>query len=380
MDRMIAQEKATLPGKIAAFLIFISLSELVFKSEQFFYPVIVIMLLWCYFQKKWPLIKKNYCVLMILYMIYSLYSGLWTPTVGIEKFILVKTAVVFTLILQLQFDYTQKDVEILKNTFIFQLLGLLVVTAIWGHIEADGRLWIESAAPVDPNSLSSWLIIPVCIAVDRFFTCSHNALKPLYFSFIFICISLAFLCGSRAGVVSILFCVIVSFIYAMKNTIKYNPGLALSIFIIGIILMGLAFYSMPESVINRFESGNTVELGGRAILWNELINAMELYPANIIIGFGERATEVYSSNHVAHNLFFEALFCQGIIGLTLLLLFILQSFRNAIKKDSYFGIALIGMMIMSSSLSEFTSRPVMLSFFLAGFSCLNKKQGDKVKV
>lgn len=377
MDRIITQDKVTPPGKAAVFLILISLSELVFKSEQFFYPVIAIMLFWYYFQKKWPVIKKNYSILMMLYMFYSLYSGLWTPTVGIAKFIFIKTAVVFTLILQLQFDYTKRDIEVLKNAFIFQLVGLIVVIAIWGHIETDGRLWIESAAPVDPNSLSAWLIIPVCIAVDKFFTCPRIALKSLYLSFILICISLAFLCASRAGVVSILFCVISSFVYAMKNTIKRDPGIAFGICIIGIIIMGLSFHSMPEFVISRFESGNTAELGGRSILWNELINAMELHPANIIIGFGERATEVYSSNHVAHNLFFEALFCQGIIGLSLVLLFILQCYRNAIKKDPYFGIALIGMMIMSNSLSEFTSRPVMLTFFLAGFSLLNY-QGDKV--
>lgn len=59
MDRMITQDKVTPPGKTAVFLILISLSELVFKSEQFFYPVIAIMLFWYYFQIKWPVIKKT---------------------------------------------------------------------------------------------------------------------------------------------------------------------------------------------------------------------------------------------------------------------------------------------------------------------------------
>lgn len=368
-ENLFKQNRITAAGKIAVFLILISLSELIFKSEQFFYPVVGTLLIIFYFRKKWPLFKKNYTILMLMYMFYSLYSSLWSPAIGIEKFLFIKFAVLFTLILQLQLDYTKKDAECIKNAFVLQLLGLIGIIAIWGHFEVDGRLWIQSAAPVDPNSLSSWLIIPTCLIVDKFFTCPHKMLKPLYLILIAVCIGLAFLCASRAGVISVIFCVVSSFLYAMKNTIRHNIGMAFAISIIGLIIIGLALYNMPESVIARFEYGNTAELGGRAIIWNELFNAMLMHPLNIIIGFGESATVVYS-DHVAHNLFIETLFCQGLVGLTLLIMFVLAIFINAIKKDPYWGIALLGMMMMSNSLSEFTSRPVMLSFFLAGFTML----------
>lgn len=267
----------------------------------------------------------------------------------------------------MQFEYSENDICRIKNAFVIQLSVIIAMCILFGKTQWDGRIWIiRGSVSTDPNSLSAWLIIPICILFEKFFS-RRGKKKPVYIFLIIVTGYIALLTGSRAGIICIAFCAILCVLYALKSNIKANPVLALGIIVFAMFLFGVTIKYIPESVVTRFTSSNTTELGGRIGVWTDMFSILAEHPFGVLFGFGESATMHYTA-HVAHNLYIETLFNQGIIGLSLVLFYLYKSFRNTIKDEPYFAIALLGMAIMAASLSEFSSRPVMLCFFIAGLS------------
>ena len=102
---------------------------------------------------------------------------------------------------------------------------------------------------------------------------------------------------------------------------------------------------------------------------------MKKHPLAAIFGSGEGST-IFYFKVVAHNMYLELLMSQGIVGLVLVAGYIIMGLKNLRRIDPYCAIAFVCMIVMSATLSEFTSRPVMLAFFLAGISVVDTSATD----
>lgn len=349
-------------------LIVISVTETAFKTERIFYPLCIIPLafLWARYGFK---LKKNYSGAILLFMIYSVITCLWSPSSSALRNCFVKIAVILFLYLQLQFEYSEEYLEKIKNAFVWQLVALFVMLIVFGHIDWDGRLWIiRGSESTDPNSLCSWLIIPIPILMEYIFKGGKKILvKALYCLFLVGIVAVSLMSGSRSGIIAVAFTILLCFGYIFKESVWNNPKVAVFVVFTGIIITVMVIHYMPETVINRFLYGNTANLGGRTSRWLDLLSTLSEHPLGIVFGMGECSTVYYSSySVVAHNLYIEILFSQGLIGLSLLIVFIGSLIKNSYKVNPFGMIALLGILLMSATLSEFTSRGVMLSFFYAG--------------
>lgn len=350
------------------FLIIISVTETAFKTEKIFYPIGIVLLGICIAKKKF-VIRKDYSLAILLYVGYVVITCMWSPAASALRDSFVKVTVIIFLFMQLQVKYSKQDVKLIKKAFIIQLCALLGMVVMFGYMDWDGRLWIvHGSESTDPNSLCSWLIIPTVVLMEYIFSKNVKFIKKIVYIILLICaIAICLMTGSRSGIISVAVAIGLCLIYIFSENIKRNPKFALFIIIVGVIMIALVIKYMPKSVIMRFSYGNTSDFGGRTERWIDLLTTLFAHPLGVIFGMGEISTVFYSAySVVAHNLFIEILFCQGLIGLFLVLWFVKGLIKNCVNEDKYRLVALISVLLMSLTLSEFTSRGVMLSFFLAG--------------
>lgn len=346
-------------------LLLVSPTETAFKTEQIYY-IACFGLVFSAWISSGISIKKGAALYLLIFIIYTIMTSLWSPAQGIERTILVKVVVVMFTFLQLQFDYTEEQFEKIKIFFLWQLIILILMVAVFGFVDWDGRLWIKYGnVSTDPNSITSWLIIPACFLVERIFNQCRMVKKIIYFVLLAVTLGITFTTASRAGIVCVTLAVFLSVIYTLRNIIRTNPGVSILILLLLIVGIIVAFNYIPESVISRFTTGDLSELGGRSRIWKLMIEYLKTHPLALIFGCGEGAT-ISIFGVVAHNMYLELLISQGIVGIILIGSFIVSGLKNLRRINPYCAIAFICMIIMSATLSEFTSRPVMLAFFLAG--------------
>ena len=357
---------------VSILLIVVSVSELGMKTERLFYPICIIILVLC-FVIKGVKIKLNSSILLILYLIYSLLSCLWTPAVGIDAYVLSKTTVLSCLVLQLQFDYDTYDYLRIKNAFLIQFILIVAAVLLWGEVRGDGRLWIiNGRITTDPNSLSAWVFIPASIFIERVFA-SNRKNKIVSLVGLIISGAIVFAGASRAAFIVFTSFLLMSTIYTFRNVLKRNPMYAI-LFVLFVVVVGLiVFNNLPESVVNRFNNASTSDLGGRAEIWKGLLETLLKHPLGLLFGMGEYSAHYYVA--VAHSMYLDTLFSQGVIGLMLVVSYILLSIKKLWKRDPYMAIGVISVCFMGATLSEFTSRSVMLAFFILGMNVLLDSNG-----
>lgn len=347
-------------------LIIISPTETAFKTEQYYYILCVGITGLCWVSKGFYL-KKGVNNILLLYIIYMCLSALWSPAEGVGRSVFVKSVVLLFVILQLQFDYTENDFASIKTAFVLQFIVLLGMIILFGETEWDGRLWImRGANSTDPNSLTSWIIIPVCFIIERLFSEAYKH-KVIYFLLLISALLITMMTASRSGIICVCLAIILSILYALRNIIRENLPIAFFISIIMFLLLAITIYYLPDTVISRFSASDLSGLGGRTRIWTKIIEYLKAHPVGLIFGMGEAST-MYYFRVVAHNMYIELLFSQGLIGVILIVIFLIKAFMNMSKINPYCSIAFFCIIIMSATLSEFTSRPIMLSFFL---SCMN---------
>ena len=354
------------------FMILIAPSELIFKTEKIYYILCFIpLILW--FVYKGLNIRKDYSISILLYLLYMMFSTTWSPNPNALNSCFIKCVTILFLYLQIQYTYNTEEYETIKKMFLLQFVVLLVIIICFNYIDWDGRLWIaNNDLKTDSNSICSWLVIPLIYSFECFF-CEKNKKRIIYLSLILINIVVLFYLGTRAGLVSFLICIFIIVLHNTKKEIQQHPIKSLFVFLLGLLSIYIIYIELPPSFVYRLSNANVSSLGGRTGIWRELILLLHDNPIKVIFGFGESST-IYLTGHVAHNLFLEILFNQGVIGLLLILFYIIKASILLYRSRYYTLIALLGLMIISASLSEFTSRPVMLIFFLAGANVNRKSE------
>ena len=353
------------------FFLIICPTELIYKTERFYYVISFALLFFARFRDGF-ILKRDFSWSILFYILYAAFTLLWSSFDGAASILFAKLIAVSFLFLQLQCDYSVEEFEIFKTAIVIQYIFVLVLSLLFGYTAWDGRLWIVNGTlATDGNSISAWLILPCCVFIERMMKKGSKLIERL------ICLALllslfylTYWTGSRAGIVAIVAAAVLSLLYTFRDTLRKNIVLSFVVLIVGAAIVFVGIRMLPDAVIQRFTYVNSNQLGGRTVVWRAMFDDLISNPLAFLFGFGESST-IGNRGVVAHCLYIEALYNQGLFGLLMIVYFMLKAFGRSLKNDHYIAIAFIGIAIVSASLSEFASRPVMLAFF---FSAMNIKK------
>lgn len=374
-------EKLRFPAIIAIIFILISPTELVAETEKFYYLVLgVVLMIYVFFIKRKIRIVDS--LLLVLYIFWAWITCIWTPSTGYYTELLVKTITIAFLFFQLQFDYSHYEIEKIKDAFLWQLVIIVIIIILFGSTAMDGRLWlVRGESSTDPNCIVGWVLIPLSIALQRIFDLNRKFFsRVLMFLGAVTAIIICFATASRSGTISMLVIVVFSILYIVRLYILKKPLVSIIVIIFAIILAIVVYNNIPIVMQNRFNEASSNTFGGRLTIWRVLFTALNQSPLHYIIGFGENSVNNYTSflgrGHIAHNTFLDILFCQGIIGLIPVCVFLFKCLKNTFKNDKCVFILLCGIIILANTLNTFSQRFFLLMFFIAGIIKNNARTNE----
>ena len=118
-------------------------------------------------------------------------------------------------------------------------------------------------------------------------------------------------------------------------------------------------------------------MGGRSFLWADMFDAMKKYPYKLLFGFGEQASRYFTrERNVAHNIFLDVLFSQGVFAFGLLMFFVIKSVKNILRRDPYMSIAYISLLVLACTLDAISQRFTVLIFFIATMNIVTIKNNE----
>lgn len=139
--------------------------------------------------------------------------------------------------------------------------------------------------------------------------------------------------GSRLATLS-LFLIVMAYIVLWNSK---NLGYKLLFIFSGALVMGLLFlyFSANSIIADRLSSSiNSGEIGNRDLLWAKIIPLIldNLFWGVGITGYAGKQMSVFDSFASPHNGIIESLCYTGIIGTSILLLFLVRIFRKAVRR------------------------------------------------
>lgn len=355
---------------LMVFIIIISPLENIIGIESIVYPIVTVLLFFALVVKR--RVRRNESIFLLLYLVYAFITCLWSkadsPIYGMR----ITTLMFLILIITSEFDFSQHDYDIIENAMIIHGIVLLILCFTFGQYQ-DNRFWIiSSTTGADPNYLSQWFILPICICIRKIFKANIKwIIKPIFIIEIVLAFYFIMQSGSRSGLVCSFAALVLSALFENKDIIKRRPLIGLIILGGFIILFILILNMMPSYTLYRFESDNGA-LGGRAEVWKELIGILNNNIGGTFFGMGEGSTTYYTSHHiVAHNTYLDILFENGIVGLALYLAYCISILKKAIHKDGTVTIGLLLNYVLIFTLSSISMRPTIFAYFMAEFNVLD---------
>ena len=171
----------------------------------------------------------------------------------------------------------------------------------------DSRFWLKSATSgADPNYLSGWFVIPLCLAMEFLFS---EEVKKIWKILIIIQVVLSFYfimqTASKSGLITNA-CVLASaMIYTSRKLIKEHPWRAIAVLVFFVVGIVVAINNMPTYLVQRLTNGDTTGTG-RFPMWATLAEAMLNNPIKMLFGFGTGAVKYYTGKGlVSHNTYLD---------------------------------------------------------------------------
>lgn len=232
----------------------------------------------------------------------------------------------------------------------------------------------------DPNEYVGALIVPVCLM-------AYWIVKPCKFQLkigatigIGASVYIAFLAGSRGGLLALLIGIIMTFLTTSK--LSFGKIVVPSLFSIGLICFVLygILPILSEELVARFTIESIISTGGsdRTVFWKQAwdnFNSCTIW--RMLFGYGAYGADFM--NRTMHNQIIQQLVDFGLVGLVCyLILIILMYLRIRKYSRKYLG-AFFGMMAMSMSITMGPSYKPLWIFLMMSFAIPDKMNNDVIK-
>ena len=250
--------------------------------------------------------------------------------------------------------YNKTELELMEMTQIILLIILNAMTLFSGGTEDNRTTLVIMGQSSDPNYFVGFFIFPLVVALKQLVSGKHSL---LYLALIAVSMYSVFLSGSRGGFLAVAVTVAgFAFLYPSGFAKRF-------LFMIGgtvLILMLWTLFKpiLPENIVERMSVKSVVETGGtgRLEIWSSMLREIVDHPEKLLLGRGITAMHRMLKhgnlvNVVAHNHVIQALYNQGLVGLVLFLFLTGIGFFRCLKCRKTVSIAILGMMVLSLSLS-----------------------------
>lgn len=276
-------------------------------------------------------------------------------------------------------DYSKKDISFFVNsllitTCLFSLMSI-VFQAPYHTIYVSRRVLTLFGKQLDPNNCAAFHCI--CIAISLY----YFSIKRKYFYCLpaLVASIACFLSGSRAGLIALIALYIVAILVYRINTRFSLLFKICFIALIGAIALLLAYYFLPTETFKRLFIVDYAESGGgeRNIYWNL---AKDMFLQKPVFGWGWGTASFFgkTQSFAVHNTYLSMLAENGLLGLSLFMIFPIYSVFISIRKRDYFSIFIfIAMFIPSFFIDSINKRFIWNCIYLMLF--LNKPYSEALK-
>lgn len=322
--------------------------------------IVVLSFLLLKFIKNLKTINLSKVCFLLLLLIYIPLTCIWSLNLSraLNTFIMyVLILLNYAVISSFKWNINQTRLYFLITNVVSIIISILLIFEI-SIFNMAGRITLKiNGAYADPNFLGINIVFSILCNIYLLITKKRNFVDLFLLLSLIIQISAIVKLASRGTIISL---VITSSVFLFPY-IKSKPKMLL-----GILLMLLAIfpvisdviYTLPQNVVERLDLQQAFQDGanGRFEIWSEAINMLMQNPINFIFGFGAGQMPIYLE--YAHNFFIELFFDFGLIGLTLMLLFLFQIFLFNLDRNP-FKISIF-LLVIIASLSLSTDRCVLM--------------------
>ena len=251
-------------------------------------------------------------------------------------------------------EYNERELKLLENVQVWMLV-IIVALTLFSNGTRAGRTTLEIfGQTTDPNYFVGFFIFPLVITMKKIIQSKYRLLYIILAALSIYCV---FLSGSRGGLLAVVATLVA---FALMYPAKMKNKLLLTA--AGFAFVICAWFALrpflPEIIVERMSLQSVLETGGtyRADIWVSMTKEIISSPGELIFGRGIAAMHNIFINGsweevVAHNQLIQVLYNQGAVGLISFLLLIIVAFMRCSGRRKTVAIAIIGMMVLSISLS-----------------------------
>ena len=319
---------------------------------------------WIFCPKCKSLKKENCFHLLWILLIGTSFAWSISPSNTLDRFI---TNFLFLLLIiplsSLKFE--NKHIKMMKRALVLSSRITLILALLFASFDY-GRLHFSGILSEDPNYLCCYFSFGVVNIFLSFFSGKN---KKYWFLYIFELIAYFYVIlftGSRGGALAILSAIIVSLFVGSRKNLAFSIFYVIIAFTIGFSLFFLASKLVPSSVIERFSLQSIIDSDGtgRYEIWEAGISIFKNSSfSRKLLGYGSGTVrEMFLAygyrGRVMHNIFLETLCENGLLGLVVYTIMLVQYLIICFKrKDAFSLCVLVSMIVLSLSTSLYAFKP-----------------------
>lgn len=325
-------------------LIGLALFILPFSTKLNVYAIILMLIYWIFFEKKFIPIEKtritNILAFSAFYLVCVL-AILWTCDMGNGLFILEKR---FSLLLFPVLIFLSKSKVNLDKIFKYLLFSTFI-SFIYSFCYAYHQYYITgdqwtpfryfnftvNSIGIHPGYLSMYLIVTLIFTMEKAFRSELKKSKIKWILISLLCSLFILYIGAKSSffiLILVLFLNVIRFIKNIKDVLKYFLILGLVL-----VVVSYAYYSFSYGFRTRIIfllNGRYNNIQERLDIYSSILLLIERNPVKIFFGLGtgcliSNLVEVYREMNFlilmekkmdAHSIYLKSLAEQGLLGLT----------------------------------------------------------------
>ncbi len=292
-----------------------------------------------------------------LYTFYVGISLLWAEDINNSLRFFTGMLQLFVIsLLFLQKSYTEKQHNVIKKLIILSGLIFFILQMAYSsrQIYTDRQIISFGAlGGIDPNEFCGYLILPIAVCMQIFFSQSSMLKKTLSILGVGMLLFSIMSAGSRGGLLAAIVTIVVVSMKSGRFSAKKM------IYIIGLFVIGMFLFTyviiprLSETLLNRFSIDGFKSYGGsgRFDIWIETLNMLWEHPFRLLFGCGIFGAT--SAPYCSHNMIIQVLLDSGVAGLTLYLVFISKLIKNLKHQEIYIVAAFWGIQTSMLTLSAY---------------------------